>query len=64
VSENPNIRADEDHTVIDRDGQRSQMLLALRSLLRGQARHVAETILDHPPLFDTMRPVIVMEYSI
>jgi uncharacterized NAD(P)/FAD-binding protein YdhS len=71
------IRADEDHTVIDRDGQRSNILLALGPLLRGtlwetiavpelrgQARRVAETILDHPPLFDTMPPQVVMEYSI
>lgn len=71
------IRADEDHTVIDRDGQRSNCLLALGPLLRGtlwetiavpelrgQARRVAETILDHPPLFDTMPPEVVMEYAI
>lgn len=71
------IRAEEDHTVIDRDGQRSQSLLALGPLLRGtlwetiavpelrgQARRVAETILDHPPLFDTMPPAVVLEYSI
>jgi uncharacterized NAD(P)/FAD-binding protein YdhS len=71
------IRADEDHTVIDRDGQRSSILLVLGPLLRGslwetiavpelrgQARRVAETILDHPPLFDTMPPQVVTEYAI
>jgi uncharacterized NAD(P)/FAD-binding protein YdhS len=71
------IRADDDHTVIDRDGHRSQILLALGPLLRGtlwetiavpelrgQARRVAETILDHPPLFDTMPPEVVIEYAI
>jgi uncharacterized NAD(P)/FAD-binding protein YdhS len=71
------IRADDDHTVIDRDGQRSTSLLALGPLLRGtmwetiavpelrgQARRVAETILNHPPLFDTMPPEVVREYMI
>jgi hypothetical protein len=32
--------------------------------LRGQARRVAETILEHPPLFDTMPPEAVVEYSL
>lgn len=71
------IRAEEDHTVIDQSGQRSQILLALGPLLRGtlwetiavpelrgQARRVAETILDRPPLFDTVPPQVVMEYMI
>ena len=71
------IRAGEDHAVIDGDGQRSTFLLALGPLLRGtlwetiavpelrgQARRVAETILDHPPLFDTMPPEVVVEYMI
>jgi uncharacterized NAD(P)/FAD-binding protein YdhS len=71
------IRAEEDHTVVDRNGRRSNILLALGPLLRGtlwetiavpelrgQARRVAETILDHPPLFDTMPPEVVMEYMI
>lgn len=71
------IRAEEDHTVINRDGNRSQLLLALGPLLRGtlwetiavpelrgQARRVAETILDHAPLFDTVPPQVVMEYMI
>ena len=71
------IQADDDHTVIARDGQRSAILLALGPLLRGtlwetiavpelrgQARRVAETILDQPPLADTMPPAVVMEYMI
>jgi len=71
------IRVDDDHTVIDRDGQRSRILLALGPLLRGtlwetiavpelrgQARRVAETLLDQPPLFDTMPPEVVVEYMI
>ena len=71
------IRAEEDHTVINREGNRSQLLLALGPLLRGtlwetiavpelrgQARRVAETILDHAPLFDTVPPQVVMEYMI
>jgi len=71
------IRVDDDHTVIDRDGQRSKILLALGPLLRGtlwetiavpelrgQARRVAETLLDQPPLSDTMPPEVVMEYMI
>ncbi len=71
------IRADEDHTVIDREGKRSSTLLAIGPLLRGtlwetiavpelrgQARRVAETILHQPPLFDTMPPEFVIEYSI
>jgi len=32
--------------------------------LRGQARRVAETILEHPPLFDTMPVQVVREYQI
>ena len=71
------LRADDDHTVIDREGRRSNLLLALGPLLRGtlwetiavpelrgQARRVAETILEHPSLFDTMPPQVVMEYNI
>ena len=53
------VRVDADHTVIDRDGRRSEFLLALGPLLRGtlwetiavpelrgQARRMAETLLD------------------
>jgi len=71
------LRADADHTVIDRAGQRSTILFALGPLLRGtlwetiavpelrgQARHVAETVLQHPPLFDTMPMQVVREYQI
>ena len=32
--------------------------------LRGQARVVAETILERPPHYDTMPPEVQMEYSI
>ena len=71
------IRVDDNHAVIACDGQPSNFLLALGPLLRGtlwetiavpelrnQARRVAETILDHPPLFDTMPPEVVIEYMI
>ena len=71
------LRADEDHTVIDQAGQRSTILFALGPLLRGtlwetiavpelrgQARRVAETILEHPPQFDTMPIQAVLEYYI
>jgi len=71
------LRADDDHTVIDRAGRRSSILFALGPLLRGtlwetiavpelrgQARRVAETILEHPPLFDTVPMQVVREYSI
>ena len=71
------LRVDEDHTVLDRSGARSPFLLALGPLLRGtlwetiavpelrgQARRVAETILDHPPLADTLPPLVMMEYMI
>ena len=56
------VRVDEDFTVIDAAGRRSEYLLALGPPLRGtlwetvavpelrgQARRVAETLLDHPP---------------
>ena len=71
------VRADEDHTVIDRNGQRSTVLLALGPLLRGtlwetiavpelrvQARRVAETVLHQPALADTMPQPVMMEYMI
>ena len=71
------LRADEDHAIIDRAGRRSTILFALGPLLRGtlwetiavpelrgQARRVAETILEHPPLFDTMPVQVVREYQI
>jgi len=71
------LRADEDHTVIDQSGRRSTLLFALGPLLRGtlwetiavpelrgQARRVAETILEQPPLFDTMPFQAVREYEI
>ena len=71
------LRADEDHAIIDRAGRRSTILFALGPLLRGtlwetiavpelrgQARRVAETILEHPPLFDTMPIQVVREYQI
>jgi uncharacterized NAD(P)/FAD-binding protein YdhS len=71
------IQVDSDHTVIDRDGQRSEILLALGPLLRGtfwetiavpelrgQARRVAQTLLDHPALPETSPPEVMMEYMI
>jgi uncharacterized NAD(P)/FAD-binding protein YdhS len=74
---NMGVRVDADHTVIDRDGQRSKILLALGPLLRGtlwetiavpelrgQARRVAETVLDRPVLPETSQPEVMMEYMI
>jgi uncharacterized NAD(P)/FAD-binding protein YdhS len=71
------VHVDTDHTVIDRDGQRSEILLALGPLLRGtlwetvavpelraQARHVAETLLGHRSLLETTPPEMMMEYMI
>jgi len=66
-----------DFTVIDRDGQRSDTLLALGPQLRGtlwetiavpelriQARRTAETLLDHPATSATPEPEVMMEYMI
>jgi uncharacterized NAD(P)/FAD-binding protein YdhS len=71
------VRVDSDHTVIDGDGQRSEILLALGPLLRGtlwetiavpelrgQARRVAETLLRQPALSDTKPQEVMMEYMI
>jgi uncharacterized NAD(P)/FAD-binding protein YdhS len=71
------VRVDTDHTVIGRNGQRSEILLALGPLLRGtlwetiavpelrgQARRVAETVLHQPALADTSPPEVMMEYMI
>ena len=71
------LRADDDHTVIDSAGRRSTLLFALGPLLRGtlwetiavpelrgQARRVAETILEQAQLFDTMPVPAVLEYEI
>jgi uncharacterized NAD(P)/FAD-binding protein YdhS len=71
------IRVKPDHVVIGGDGKRSSFLLALGPLLRGalwetiavpelrdQARRVAETLLDHAVLSESMPPVVVMEYMI
>ena len=69
------VRSDADHTLIDRDGRRSEMLLALGPLLRGtlwetiavpelrgQARRVAETLLQ---LSSSSAPQdVMMEYMI
>lgn len=70
------IRVDEDHTVINAEGQRSERLLALGPPLRGtlwetvavpelrvQARRVAETLLDHLPV-TPMEFSPMMEYMI
>jgi uncharacterized NAD(P)/FAD-binding protein YdhS len=69
-------RVDSDHTIIGRDGQRSEVLLALGPILRGtlwetiavpelrgQARRVAETLLDHPATIAN-EPEVMMEYMI
>jgi uncharacterized NAD(P)/FAD-binding protein YdhS len=70
------IRVDPDHTIVSGDGERSRLLLALGPLLRGtlwetiavpelraQAKRVAETLLERPPV-----PVgeieVMMEYMI
>jgi uncharacterized NAD(P)/FAD-binding protein YdhS len=71
------VRVDADHTVIDRDGRRSEALLALGPLLRGtlwetiavpelrgQARRVAETLLHQRALAETSPPEVMMEYMI
>lgn len=71
------LRVDSDHTVIDRDGRRSGVLLALGPLLRGtlwetiaipelrgQARRVAETLLHQRSLAETSPPEVMMEYMI
>jgi uncharacterized NAD(P)/FAD-binding protein YdhS len=71
------VRVDADHTVIDRDGRRSEVLLALGPLLRGtlwetiavpelrgQARRVAETLLHQRALAETSPPEVMMEYMI
>jgi uncharacterized NAD(P)/FAD-binding protein YdhS len=71
------IRVKPDHTVIGGDGDRSKFMLALGPLLRGslwettavpelrdQARRVAETVLHHPVLSETMPPLAVIEYMI
>jgi uncharacterized NAD(P)/FAD-binding protein YdhS len=69
------VRIDSDHTAVTADGARSDLLLALGPLLRGthwetiavpelrgQARRVAETLLEQTPL-DVETPVM-MEYMI
>jgi uncharacterized NAD(P)/FAD-binding protein YdhS len=70
-------RVDADHTIIDRDGKRSEILLALGPLLRGtlwetiavpelrgQARRTAETLLDHPATVTDGQAAVMMEYMI
>jgi uncharacterized NAD(P)/FAD-binding protein YdhS len=69
------VKVDADHTVIDRTGARSEVLLALGPILRGtlwetiavpelrgQARRIAETLLDHPS--EERQPEVMMEYMI
>jgi uncharacterized NAD(P)/FAD-binding protein YdhS len=69
------VRIDSDHAVVTGDGARSDLLLALGPILRGtywetiavpelrgQARRVAETLLEQAPL-DVETPVM-MEYMI
>jgi len=68
---------DADHTVIDRSGQRSAILLALGPLLRGtlwetiavpelrgQARRVAETLLGLSALPKPVSAEVMLEYMI
>ncbi len=70
------LRIDPDHTILDRDGQKSKFFLALGPLLRGtywetiavpelrgQARRVAETLLDRPTE-PSASEEIMMEYMI
>jgi uncharacterized NAD(P)/FAD-binding protein YdhS len=70
-------RVDADLTVIGRDGERSKTFLALGPLLRGtlwetiavpelrgQARRVAETLLDHPSTGVDAVDAVMMEYMI
>ncbi len=71
------VQVDADHTVIDQNGRRSEILFALGPLLRGarwetiavpelrgQARRVAETLLGHRSLRETILPEVMMEYMI
>ncbi len=71
------VRVDGGHTLVDRDGQRSKILLALGPLLRGtlwetiavpelrgQARRVAEILLDRPATPASSEPPVMMEYMI
>ena len=68
-------RVDPDHTIVGANGERSKILFALGPLLRGtlwetiavpelrgQARRVAETLLDHPGTVAEAPPM--MEYMI
>jgi len=70
------IRVDPDHTIISGDGERSRLLLALGPLLRGtlwetiavpelrgQAKRVAETLLEQPSA-PAGEPEVMMEYMI
>jgi uncharacterized NAD(P)/FAD-binding protein YdhS len=70
-------RVDADHTIIGRDGRRSETLLALGPLLRGtlwetiavpelrgQARRTAETLLNRPATAIPGDVSAMMEYMI
>ncbi|MEX2577718.1 MAG: FAD/NAD(P)-binding protein [Verrucomicrobiales bacterium] len=70
------VRVDADHVAVSPDGERSSLFLALGPLLRGtlwetiavpelrgQARQVAATLLDQPPVPAAEEPVM-MEYMI
>jgi uncharacterized NAD(P)/FAD-binding protein YdhS len=70
------VRVDIDHTVIDGQGNRSKVLLAVGPLLRGtlwetvavpelrgQARRIAETLLDQRTV-ETVEQPVMMEYMI
>src|SRR5580704_7228100 len=69
------IRIDPDHTILSGDGERSPLLLALGPLLRGtywetiavpelrgQARRVAETLLEQAPSIGEVQ--VMMEFEI
>ena len=71
------VKVDADHTALDWEGQKSKFVLALGPILRGtlwetiavpelrgQARRVAETLLNHPALPETDQPQVMMEYMI
>jgi uncharacterized NAD(P)/FAD-binding protein YdhS len=70
------LRIDPDHTILSSNGERSRLLLALGPLLRGtlwetiavpelraQAKLVAETLLEQPPV-PIAETEVMMEYMI
>ena len=55
-------RSDAEHYANERRREEAETIAVPE--LRGQARRVAETILEHPPQFDTMPIQAVLEYYI